>query len=395
VFRSCGVAGFYGAIVATLGGGIAAGRSPLPLAVVCLVAGTSFFVWALLRRFVTGDESYVLLEHVWFAEAAVAATMWALGEPVLPSLDALSLGLCVFLAAGRVGCTLVGCCRGRPSSLGIRYGHEHVRDGFPAELAGVRLFPVPLFEAGGLLGIGAGALAALVAGRPGVTVTWFLLSYSVLRFGLEGLRGDRRPHLLGLSVNRWMCLTEFAGGLALGAHERGGLGRHDLILLGVLALALPAALALRRAVDPRPRLLAVEHLRELRALAAELTAAAASGAVPEVRTSSRGVALAISQLTGSDRLHTSVSCPSIRLDLELVCRIAAEVVGSPVVEETRLADSGILHLVGDADLTEQGDARRRARLLYGAALRQRADAARPDEPEQRARPRAAYFEPSG
>src|ERR687883_340456 len=82
-FRTCGVAGFHVALVALLAGGLLAGRLLLVVTVVALACALSFFAWAYLRRAVTGRETLVLLEHVWFAEACCALTLWALGEPVL------------------------------------------------------------------------------------------------------------------------------------------------------------------------------------------------------------------------------------------------------------------------------------------------------------------------
>src|SRR3954452_18859783 len=66
-FRTCGVAGFYGALVALLAAGLIRELSLLSLAVVALVCAASFFGWALLRRKLTGRETLVLLEHVWIA----------------------------------------------------------------------------------------------------------------------------------------------------------------------------------------------------------------------------------------------------------------------------------------------------------------------------------------
>src|SRR5439155_15663713 len=214
-FRASGVTGFYGALLALTAGGLLAGRSWLVLAAIALVAAASFFVWAFVRRAVSGREEVVLLEHVWFAEACVAGGLAAIGEPVLPYLDVLAVALCVFLAGGRIGCLVAGCCFGRPSSLGIRYGPEAADDGFPRHLVGVRLLPVPAFEAAGLLVLGAAGLAALPPAHAGVVFPVFLASYAVLRFGLEALRGDRRPHVLGLSVNRWMCVTELGVALTI------------------------------------------------------------------------------------------------------------------------------------------------------------------------------------
>lgn len=87
----------------------------------------------------------------------------------------------------------------RASAVGYRYGGAHVRDGFDAHLAGVRLFLVQCVESAGLRGIAAATACAAPWGATGAAFGWFLCAYAVMRFGLKGLRADRRPHWLGLS----------------------------------------------------------------------------------------------------------------------------------------------------------------------------------------------------
>jgi Prolipoprotein diacylglyceryl transferase len=311
-FLASGVAGFYAALVALVAGGLLAGRSLLVLAAVAAVAAASFYVWALVRRRITARERLVLLEHVWFAEACVAGGLAAIGEPVLPYMDVMAVALCVFLAAGRVGCMLVGCCYGRPAAVGIRYGEEAAAAGFPRHLVGVRLLPVPAFEAVGLMVIGASGLAALPFAPAGTVFTWFLAAYALMRFGLEGLRGDRRPHVLGLSVNRWMCVAELTVAVALSARP---FGARDLALGAFVATVLVACLAVRRARDPRRRLLAGEHVAELREAVDSLRARA--DGEPVALTTSARVAVAASPE------HVSFSLVGTARDLPLLCEVAA------------------------------------------------------------------------
>ncbi|MEW5928560.1 MAG: prolipoprotein diacylglyceryl transferase family protein, partial [Gemmatimonadota bacterium] len=178
--------------------------------VLCVAGALSGLAPVYLRRRLTGRERLVLLEGAGLALAGAAATARVLGEPVLAYLDVLAPALALALAGGRTGCLLAGCCHGRPASVGIVYPEHHAGGG---SLAGVRLFPVQAVEAAGLLGIALAGLAALPRAAPGQVLAWFLAAYAVLRFGTEGLRGDRRPHPLGLSAARWTCLA--ALGLAL------------------------------------------------------------------------------------------------------------------------------------------------------------------------------------
>src|SRR5205085_11423296 len=210
-----------------------------------------------------------------------------------PYLDVVSVGLCAFLAAGRVGCLLVGCCHGQPSSVGLSYGEDCAAEGFPAHLVGVRLFPIPAVEAAGLVFVGTCGFVALPFAQAGRVLIRFLLSYGVMRFGLEGLRGDPRPHALGLSHARWMALAgiRFALRLSQGARAAGA-----LIYL-ILLVSLAAWVALRRARDWRARLLANAHVREMRGVVkAELGDALRDGlASPVARTTSSGVCVAVSR----------------------------------------------------------------------------------------------------
>lgn len=368
VFRSCGIAGYYAALIATLGCGLLAGRSLLTLAGVAAVCGLSFFVWAYLRRALAGREEIVLLEHVWFAQLCAAGFLFALSEPLLPYLDPVAIGLCVFLAAGRFGCLLVGCCHGRPSELGIVYGEAACADGFARHLAGVRLFPVQAIEALGLLAIGVACVFALAFGAPGSALALFLIAYSVMRFGLEGLRGDRRPHLLGLSQARWMALAEFAFALVLIEARGAGLALTPRILVPAALLAALVLAALAAHLFGRERRLAsAAHRDELRALLQEARARDKLGV--EVRRSSLGVSLALSASEEPAQLHLSLCLGRGSADLALLCSLADAI--APRASVAYLGPGPILHLLlpraaraggGDGGLRLYGEA---ARMLQG------------------------------
>jgi prolipoprotein diacylglyceryltransferase len=374
-FRTCGVVGYYLAVLVTMGGGLVAGVSLLVMAVVALVCAASFFVYVYVRRWLTGRETLELLDQVWFAELCTVAALLAIGVPVLPYLDVLAVALCPFLAAGRVGCTLVGCCHGRPSSVGFVYGEEHVRDGFPAHLAGVRLFPVPALEAAGLALIGMTGLVALPFAPSGHVFAWFLIAYAVLRFSLEWLRGDVRPQWLGLSKPQWMALVEFGAGLWIAGGTVTQPAMGDVILVAILLTSLVAALAARRAFDLRPRLLSSVHLRELW----EATAAPAGGngvslPVVPLRATSLGVSLGVSPADSEKdaTLHVSLSLPEGRRDLALLCELAAHAFPRLLPEAGRASAAGVLHLrvpAGPAPDVDPEAAERLGCALFGAVAR--------------------------
>jgi hypothetical protein len=350
-FRVCGEVGLHAGLIALLAAGLVRGASLAALALVAAVCVASFFAWAHVRRAVTGRETLVLLEHVWVALACSALALWALGEPVLATLDCLAVTLPVVVACGRIGCLLAGCCHGRPSSHGIVYSW--------GAYAGVRLLPVPLLEAAALVVIAAGAFAALPFAAPGAVLTWYLAAYAIVRFGLEGLRGDRRPELLGLSVNRWLCVGELAVALTL-AEEEPAAG-------ALLVLAALAAAVARRPWRWRGEAAAV------RSLVATL---APVGDAPAVGRTPGGVAVAVSPSPDGGR-HVSLSMPGPR-DVRRLCELAAAIPGVDA-RGASLGDLALHVRVGDDAATGVS-----AEALHRAvALAEQAAAAAPA--------RRAYF----
>ncbi len=332
-FRSCGIAGFYVAVVVTLSTGAARGRSLAVLAALAAICGASFFAYALTRKRITGTEDLVLSEHVWVALACAAGALFAFGEPPLGYLDAVVSGLAFLLAAGRIGCFLAGCCHGHPASVGVRYGADHARDGFPAHWLGVRLFPVQLVEAAALAAMGVGAVLFALLGRDGAALSFFLVAYAVARFGLEGLRGDERPHLLGISQSRWMAVAEVGAVIALA--ERARAHPRALTVLGLLAAAwLVRVLAIRSGLGARAT--APAHLAEIQKAAGGSAAAAPLAAVR----SPLGFVVAAEP---SERgRFVSLSLPGARLDILLLCRIAAGAFPDLDPATALLSRSGVL-----------------------------------------------------
>jgi prolipoprotein diacylglyceryltransferase len=341
-YRTCGIVGYYLAVIGTLAAGLLAGRSLLVLTLLSIVCALSFFSLAYVRMWITGHQELILLEHVWWALLCSAAALWALGLPILPYLDDVSVGLCFFLAAGRVGCLLVGCCHGLPSGFGIVYGQEFVPEGFPAHLVGVRLFPVQAIEAGGLLVIGAASLVAVHTASPGAVFIWFLVSYSVLRFGLEGVRSDRRPHFAGLSQSRWMSLAGFVVALWLYEVQRPPTS-YAAVLVTAATAALAAGLAAWRLPQVERRLLGRKHRYELAQLVADETAAGSTS--PVVRQTSRGLRLAMTPGGDDGQRHASLSLPPRAKDARLLCRLTVLALPGLLPGTGILSREGILHVL--------------------------------------------------
>ena len=301
-FRSLGIIGFHVAVLVAI---MTSLRIAVPLATalgLSAIAGLSFFAWGLLRRAVTGRESLVLIEYVWVAYGAVALFAAASGLAVAPLFDVYSVSVAFFLAFGRAGCTVAGCCHGTPASIGLRYGIEHP---VPGRLVGRRLFPVQPIEAGALLVIGlvGASLATLTAGTATV---WFLASYAVVRFGCERLRGDRRPTLRGVSVPQLMAVVQLGGAIVLSEAwlVDGSPGRAAAAGVGALTVALLAGLVLV-IVRGRNRLVTPSHLDEVWSFIT--SASPAAGAPVTATTTSAGARIATSAVV--DGWHVSVSHP--------------------------------------------------------------------------------------
>ena len=87
MFRSAAIAGYHIALLVAVAAGFRSGVNPVAVLGLSGAAALSFFVWALLRRAVTGRETLVLLEHVWVAGVAVVGFCLAAGVDVLAGLD--------------------------------------------------------------------------------------------------------------------------------------------------------------------------------------------------------------------------------------------------------------------------------------------------------------------
>lgn len=107
-------------------------------------------------------------------------------------------------AFGRIGCFLVGCC------YGISYsGPGNVI--YPSNRlapAGVELFPVQLAEAICLIAISIFLFILILKQAARFALPAYLISYGIVRFILEFLRGDEaRGKLLLFSTSQWISLA--------------------------------------------------------------------------------------------------------------------------------------------------------------------------------------------
>jgi hypothetical protein len=352
-FRAAGVFGFHIALV-TLFGGALLRTLPLTVAIViALTAVASFFGWALVRRALTHREVLVLFEHVWFAGVAVAGVLVLFDVPLLTWLDVLAVALCVFLAAGRVGCAIAGCCHGHPASLGIRYP-----DGHPVtRVAGLRLFPVPLIESAGLLVLAVTGLAALPLVAPGAVLVWVLAAYAVLRFGTEGLRGDHRPHALGIPIARLAASIQLLAALVIDAarHPEPGAPRiAAAALVGLVAAGMTGLFWYGR----RPRPVTVDRVAQVRTLVAQTrNCTAPDGAQPIVHVLPDGITVATTATP--EGVHLSVG--GQRVGVAARQRLARAATGGE--EPTIVGPQDVIHVFHRWDSQPASQREDRARFL--------------------------------
>jgi len=375
-YRTCGVVGCHLALAVSAAAALRAGLSLAILVWLGLACGLSFLLWAHLRRRLHRLEDLVLMEHQWLALLLSALTLRSLHQPVLAYLDVVCLGMCVLSALGRVGCLLVGCCHGLPSSIGIRYDASIADCGFDRHLVGVRLFPAPAAESLGWVAIGAIGWFASPQASPGWVTAWVLVAYAILRFGLEALRGDPRPVLLGLSQGRWMASAQAAIAILIGERVRGAdaFGVLPLVSAGALLGSVALAALWLSWKDPRRRLLSRSHVSELRDLIATL--ARRSGPDPEVARSGLGVAVGVSRAPeeGGRAIRASIGLPAGLHDLRLLCEVVAAALPELRPDRALLSPRTLLHVELPAifpdPLLPAPPPRAVADALHGAVLRQ-------------------------
>ncbi|BAZ11856.1 prolipoprotein diacylglyceryl transferase [Calothrix sp. NIES-4071] len=175
---------------------------------IILAAVCTFFILVILIKIFTGKEQLVYYHHSTTVLIVTTALLWRLNQPILPYLDTTILGIGIFLACGRIGCLMVGCCHGRPYRWGIRYQTEHVAAGFTPYYVGVRLFPIQAIESLWVLCIVlVGCYFVLNNYLLGTALAWYVITYGLGRFHFEFLRGDpERYYFWGFSEAQWTSL---------------------------------------------------------------------------------------------------------------------------------------------------------------------------------------------
>ncbi len=305
-FRICG---YTGLALGTCAAFVLGWHSQLSLGVILLMvlAGSAAsFIVQIATQALVGGERWVFYHHALAVAGAIVLLLRGLRQPVLPYLDIAAVSLAVLLACGRAGCFLVGCCHGRPSDWGIRYGAKHVGAGFPSDLAGVYLLPVQAVEGMWVFVVATvGGVMIWHRTAPGSSLSWCLIAYGGARFIFEYWRGDRdRPYPWGLSEAQWTSLLLVAFTTACQLTHWLPFTRWQVAAVLAWA-AVVAAISLRQRYRPAlRRLFRPNHVREL-AFALDHLAAwrrlrPADAACVRLEQTSEGIRISASRVTAPE-----------------------------------------------------------------------------------------------
>ena len=265
-FKICGAMGLCLAVPFVILLAMRMGLSYRVMFALALSAIFSLLALALLHKIITGEENLTYYYYHLAVLLLTALLLRLLGQPLLPYLDIMVLGMGLFHACGRLGCLMVGCCHGRPSRWGICYGEEHADAGFPFYLVNVRLFPIQAVESLWVLCLVlVGSVMVLVNHHPGEVLAWYLIGYGIGRFCFEFARGDSgRRYLLGFSEAQWtslflICAVMLGKLLDVLTFQVWQMWNIAGFLLVVITLAL------RRSLDrtAKHKMLHSQHLKEI------------------------------------------------------------------------------------------------------------------------------------
>jgi prolipoprotein diacylglyceryltransferase len=324
-FFNCGLTGVFLACILTSFLCLQCHLPLLTMGAIVAVAIAIFLALVMVTKIVARRELIIYYHHEIAVVSGTALFLRLIHQPVLAYLDITVLGLGVFLACGRIGCLLVGCCHGRPSRWGITYNEHHAAAGFTHYYVGIPLFPVQALESLFAFGVVAlGVRIVLHGSAPGFALTWYVIAYGFARFCFEFLRGDPdRPYFLGFSEAQWTSLVLMS--LTVSSEFSGALPWRSWDLEVTLVLVcLMAAICLHRRFRKTPihRLLHPHHVREV-ALALEFAASRPRTPEPLIRVGCTSLGIRISA-EGHDPCNSlryyalSRSAPPLTLDAAAV-----------------------------------------------------------------------------
>ena len=346
-FRTCGIAGFYAAVVVAFAGGLLAGVQPLAVATVCLSRGCRSSRTRCCAGSSPGRRSWSCSSTCGSPRPAWRRSCGPRAARCCPrSTCSRSASASSSPPAGSGACSSAAATAGRPS-VGIRYGREAVRDGFPPELEGLRLSP----------GAGAGGRGpaadrrggARGAPRRGARDGARVVPRRLLRPALRP-RGPARRRAAGAARPVGQPL-DVRDRVRRRARPRGARGRRPRrprrswcwrrSPARSPSASRPAGSPTRGGGCSPPR-----TSDELRATVDGLLAHAHTSDLGDVVTTSGGVAVAASLVPGgAGAAHVSLSRPGADADVELMCELAARVLPGIEPGSARTTGGGIVHVV--------------------------------------------------
>jgi prolipoprotein diacylglyceryltransferase/protein-S-isoprenylcysteine O-methyltransferase Ste14 len=213
--------GVWAALAATTGvllTGAALGRERAP-AVVALALGA--LIGAGLWAQVLEGSSKLLRPFGWYGGVlggVIAAFLCSLaGIPALALVAALAVASPWIQILGRIRCLVQGCCHGGPTTdeAGIRYRHRRSRVTQVANLAGVPIYPTPLYSIAGNLLIGVLMIRLKILATPdSMLVGLYLILSGCARFVEESYRAEpQTPIVAGLRIYQWLAVLTLAIGI--------------------------------------------------------------------------------------------------------------------------------------------------------------------------------------
>lgn len=306
------VCGYTGLILGALLGMTLAACRGLSLWTLVGLTGTAMLTFlglVMITKIITGEEQIIYYHHEIAIMIMAGLFLKLLNQPVLPYLDITILGIGTFLACGRVGCLMVGCCHGKPHKWGVCYRQEHAEAGFTHYYVGIRLFPIQAVESLWVLFLViVGTAFVLGKHTPGEALAWYVINYDIGRFLLEFFRGDpERPYYWGFSEGQWISV------ILMGAVVWGELAGvltfhlwHVIAFAGIVSTMIAVAItrhysrtAGHRLLNPRHVREIAEALRQVSGMAAERTVFSPGSAVPAVipmSTTSLGIQISASKI---------------------------------------------------------------------------------------------------
>lgn len=140
------------------------------------------------------------------------------GGEIVPLMAAFALAAPWIQILGRLRCLVQGCCHGAPApeGCGIHYHHPRSRVSHLANLAGVALYPTPLYSIAGNVVIGLLLFRLRILGAPpSLSIGVYFMLSGCARFVEESYRGEPQTPLVGgLRIYQWFAVATLLAGVA-------------------------------------------------------------------------------------------------------------------------------------------------------------------------------------